>query len=411
MKTPINIGLFGFGCVGGGLFEVLQHELQSEFIIKKICVKNAHKPRSIPSGYFTLDPEELLNNPELSLIIELINDADEAYALVRRALCRGKSVISANKKMLAAHLPELQKLAELNGVALLYEAAVGGSIPIIRTLESFYKQDPIENIEGIVNGTTNYILTQMMLADLSYPEALKQAQNLGFAELNPAMDVEGYDSKFKLLLLCAHAFGKVLKPEEIPNFGIHTLGENDCCYAREKNLNLKLIAHASLQKNMLTAYVMPQFVSEGHAFSNISNEFNAIQIEAAFSDKQLLTGKGAGSIPTAAAVLSDIAALANGDAYQNQKSKAAKTIGSNQNLLLKVFVSYSGSEINLGSYFRLLCEEHHRANYHYLIGYIKLNKLVQLRNSKQDVFVAELPKEPLANIIPKFNIIAEEEFA
>ena len=187
----LQIGLFGFGVVGEGIYKVLQQTPSLQANIKKVCIKHADKERNAPSDLFTTEYTALLNDQEIDLIVKLIDDANEAYKIVSTALRNKKSVVSANKKMIAEHLQELIALQNENGVSFLYEAAVCGSIPIIRNLEEYYDNDLLQSICGIVNGSTNYILTKIIEEGLTYQEALLKAQQLGFAESNPALDVEG----------------------------------------------------------------------------------------------------------------------------------------------------------------------------------------------------------------------------
>ena len=223
MKKKLKLGLFGFGCVGQGLYHVLHetHGVKAE--IKKICVKNHNKPRPIDASFFTYDASEILNDPEIDVVVELIDDAKAAFEIVKKAVENGKHVVTANKKMLAEHLEEIYELQQKYDRSILYEGAVCGSIPILRNLEEYYDNDMITSIEGIFNGSTNYILTKVFEERKSYIEALKAAQDLGFAESDPALDVEGYDPKFKLTIAIAHTFGVFVKPENIINVGIQKI--------------------------------------------------------------------------------------------------------------------------------------------------------------------------------------------
>jgi homoserine dehydrogenase len=218
-RKKLNIGLFGFGCVGYGLYEVLEKTPTLQTSIKKICVKHAEKERVIPKDHFTFDKYELLNDDDINVIVELIDDADAAFEIVSYALKHGKAVVTANKKMLAEHLEELLELQAKHDVPLLYEAACCASIPIIRNLEEYYDNDLLESIEGIINGSTNYILTKTSDEGIGYSEALANAQELGYAESNPILDTGGYDAKYKLIILILHAFGIKTKPDQIFNLG------------------------------------------------------------------------------------------------------------------------------------------------------------------------------------------------
>src|SRR5471030_2342693 len=206
MSKKLNIGLFGFGIVGQGLYDIIKTKNLNLEIIK-IAIKDPHKERSLPAHLFTTERDELLNNPGINTIVELINDTEAAFDIVSRALSSGKNVVSSSKKMIAIYLDELIDLQHKHGTSLLYEGAVCGSIPIIRNLEEYYDNELLHGISGIFNGSSNYILSKIFNENMPYEVALKQAQDLGFAETDPIMDVGGYDPKFKLAIATAHAYG------------------------------------------------------------------------------------------------------------------------------------------------------------------------------------------------------------
>lgn len=315
MKKKLKLGLFGFGCVGQGLYHVLHetHGVKAE--IKKICVKNRDKARPIPATFFTWDASEILNDPDIDVVVELIDDASAAFEIVKAALQKGKAVVTANKKMLAEHLEEIYELQRKYRKPVLYEGSVCGSIPILRNLEEYYDNDLIQRIEGIFNGSTNYILTKVFEEKRNYESALRQAQELGFAESDPMLDVQGYDAKYKLVIAITHTFGVFVKPEDVINIGIDKITETDLKYARENGLTIKLIARAFKEGNRIYGFVAPQFIEATNPFSAVRNEYNAVQVEGAFAEKQIFIGKGAGSYPTGSAVLSDISALKIGRAH------------------------------------------------------------------------------------------------
>src|SRR5688572_2740608 len=255
----LRIGLFGFGVVGEGIYHVLNQTPSLQASIKKICIKHPEKKRDAPTALFTTDYNELLNDSEINLIVELIDDSEEAYKIVTTAFRQGKSVISANKKLIADHLDELIQLQHQYKVSFLYEAAVCGSIPIIRNLEEYFDNDLLQSILGIVNGSTNYILTRLA-EGLTYSEALLEAQQKGFAESNPALDVEGWDAANKLTILLAHAYGILTSPDALLRTGITRLHAKDAAYASEKGLKIKLVAQArKLNGGKVAAFVLPQF--------------------------------------------------------------------------------------------------------------------------------------------------------
>lgn len=315
----MKIGLFGFGVVGHGLYNVLKetHGIKAE--IERICVKDPDKPRTLPPDRFTYSAADILDDPSIDTVVELINDADAAFEIVRTALENGKAVVTANKRMIAEHLEEIYSLQRKHNLPVLYEGAVCASIPIIRNLEEYYDNDLIASVEGIFNGSTNYILTKVFEENLPYPEALHLAQELGFAESDPSLDVQGFDPKFKLAIMIAHAFGIFVKPEQIVNIGIEKISEDDFRHARAAGYTIKLIARAQKVGQTIIGQVTPQFVEQEHLLSNIRNEYNAVLVEGAFSEKQLFVGKGAGSYPTGSAVLSDISALTYGYRYEYKK--------------------------------------------------------------------------------------------
>src|SRR6202012_2768829 len=226
MSKKLNIGLFGFGVVGQGLYDIIKTK-NLNLEIKKIAIKDPHKTRTLPSHLFTTERDEILNNPEINTIVELINDTEAAFEIVSRALSSGKNVVSASKKMIATYLNELIELQNKYGTSLLYEGAVCGSIPIIRNLEEYYDNELLHSISGIFNGSSNYILSKGFIEGLDYNSALKQAQDLGFAETDPTSDVGGFDAKYKLVIAAAHAYGIVVQPDEVLNIGIQNLSASD----------------------------------------------------------------------------------------------------------------------------------------------------------------------------------------
>jgi homoserine dehydrogenase len=320
MKKQLNIGLFGFGCVGGGLYEVLNRSNLLNASIKTIVVKDKNKKRQLPNEMFSYDRNEIIEDPEINTVVELINDSEAAYEIVTSSLKKGKNVVSANKKLIAEHYNELITLAKANNVSFLYEAAVAGSIPIIRNLEEYYNNDSLSSVQGIVNGTTNFILTKAN-DGIGYEEALKIAQDQGFAEADPTLDVDGFDAKYKLVILIKHAFGLIVNEENILNYGIRHIKNEDVQFAKEKSYRIKLLARAQKFGDKIIGFVAPHFVKNDHPAFEVNNEFNAVIVEAAFSDRQLFMGKGAGSFPTASAVLSDISALLYDYNYEYRKTE------------------------------------------------------------------------------------------
>ena len=242
--TKIKIGLFGFGVVGQGIYEVVRKSKNAHAEIVKICVRDPKKPRKIEvdPSLFTTSVDDILDNQNINLVVEVIDDADAAYNIVKRAMLRGIPVVSGSKTMLAKHLPELIEIQKTRNVALLYDASSCGSIPVIRNLEEYYDNDLLLEVKGILNGSSNYILSRVFDHKDSYANALAQAQALGFAESDPSFDIEGYDSLFKLVIITVHALGTYVAPERIFTYGISTIHDSDIQYAREKNVKIKLVA-------------------------------------------------------------------------------------------------------------------------------------------------------------------------
>jgi homoserine dehydrogenase len=387
----IRIGLFGFGCVGQGLYDVLHLTGGVKAEIIRICVKDKAKPRSLDLSYFTFDKQDILEDNSINTIVELIDDADEAYLIVKEALRRGKNVITANKKLLAFHLKELSELASEKNVSLLYEGSVCGSIPVIRNLEEYYDNDLLNSVSGIFNGSTNYILTKVFSEGWDYPTALKRAQEAGFAESDPTLDVQAYDPLFKTVILAAHAFGTYLNPKDLFHFGIDTLSQQDLNYASEKGLKIKLIAEiCKTQENTITAFVMPRLIPSNHYLYNVENEYNGVVVEAAFSDKQVLMGKGAGSHPTGSAVLSDISACGYGYVYEYKKVRQGNVPQFSNDAKLSVFLRYSaGTDISFLP-FEEVEETFSGKNYSYQTGTVRLKSLFQNREKliEAGIFVA-----------------------
>ncbi len=372
----LTIGLFGFGVVGEGIYNVLQQTPTLRAAIKKICIKHPEKQRNAPAGFFTTDANKLLNDNSINVIVELIDDADAAFEIVKTALNNKKAVVSANKKMIAEHQAELFKLQTENNVPFLYEAAVGGSIPIIRNLEEYYDNDLLNSVSGIINGSTNFILTRINEDGLAYEFALKQAQELGFAESNPALDVKGKDAANKLSIILYHAYGIICNPENIVHKGIACLHPGDALYAKEKGLNIKLVANAKrVNENEIATYVLPSFVNNKNQLYNIRNEFNGILIGSKLADEQFLYGKGAGRYPTSSAVLSDISALRYDYRYEYKKARTGTKYNLTHFYFIRIYVSYSSQKSFDTSKFISIEENYRSIKRNYIVGIINLREL------------------------------------
>lgn len=376
MSNQLNIGLFGFGVVGKGLYDVLHHTPALQSSIKKICIKNSNKPRSIAADNFTTDASVLLNDESINVIVELIDDADAAFEIVKTALTKGKAVVSANKKMIAEHFEELFQLQQQYKVPFLYEAACCASMPIIRNLEEYYDNDLLRSFRGIINGSTNFILTKIFKEQLSFDKALLLAQQSGFAESNPKLDVGGFDAANKLAILLAHSFGIIAKTDQFIFNGIENITLQDAIVAKGRGWQIKLVANAQkLKDGKLAAFVLPQFVNEADDLYHVENEFNGLITESSFADKHFFKGKGAGAFPTASAVLSDISALRYDYKYEYKKIFHQTATELTNNYYLKVFISVDDIEKINRTAFEWIEEWHNEFKHSWLIGVIHAQKL------------------------------------
>lgn len=394
MSKKLKIGLVGFGCVGSGLYEVLNKSNLIGATIKTIVVKDPEKKRSLPAEAFLYDVTAIINDPEINVVVELINDSEAAFDIVRRAFQAGKSVVSANKKLIAEHLDELLDLAEIYKVSFLYEGAVAGSIPVIRNLEEYYNNDSLTSLEGITNGTTNYILTQSNYG-VDYNTALKEAQELGFAEIDPTLDVDGFDSKYKLVLLIKHAFGLSISPDDIANVGIRNVTKHEVEYANEKGYRIKLLSRAEKVGDKVVGFVAPHYVKKSHSAYGVDNEFNAVVVEALFSDKQLFIGKGAGSYPTASAVLSDVSALKFDYKYEYRKTLENQTLQFTKDFFVRIYLGSPYLEtINQVAFYKI-DEVYQSEEYVYQTGWVRFSELLGIDfNGSRDLSLVILP-EPI----------------
>ncbi len=377
----LNIGLIGFGTVGQGLYTVLQKSKTVDVTLRAIGIKHENKSRMIDSPLFTLDKNRILDDPEVNVVVELIDDAEEAYLLVKEALRRGKSVVSGNKKMLAAHLEEMIQLQQQYNASLLYDASACGSIPIIRNLEEYYDNDLLKSITGILNGSSNYILTQIFRKNKPYAVALKEAQDLGFAESNPDADVQGFDALYKLVIITAHAFGTVVSADEVFRFGIDKINDFDVRFAKEKGWKIKLVAKVmKTEDDRVALWVAPQFVNEDNYIFNVEEEYNGVVIEGEFYDKQFMFGKGAGGHPTGSAVLSDITAISHSYRYEYKKRKYFTVPETSRDVLLQVYVRYDREQDLQYFDFKEISEQYSGRGTHYVVGKIDLKDLWRIKD-------------------------------
>ncbi|WP_353126925.1 homoserine dehydrogenase [Parapedobacter pyrenivorans] len=392
MNNKLTLGIFGFGVVGQGLYDIIKTK-NLNLAIKKFVIKHPEKKRSLPAELFTTDAKAVLNDPEINTVVELIDDAEAAFDIVAAALKTGKNVVSANKKMIATHLKELVDIQHQHGTSLLYEGAVCGSIPIIRNLEEYYDNELLHSISGIFNGSSNYILSKIFNDNLAYDTALRQAQDLGFAETDPTLDVGGFDAKFKLAIVASHAYGLYIAPENILNIGIDKLSTSDIQFANEKNLKIKLVPTArEINDKDVILYVLPKLVSAENILYNVENEYNGVLVKAAFADEQFFYGKGAGGHPTGSAVLSDIAALRYGYRYEYKKHIDAGSLGYSTDWEITVYLRYDDEKIIEKLEFTSISERYYAQDFKYVIGKISLAKIFENRDAinRNGVFIAEI---------------------
>jgi homoserine dehydrogenase len=392
----LTIGLFGFGVVGEGLYKVLKQTPSLKATIKKVCIKHPEKKREAPAELFTTDRDLILDDPDINVIVEVINESGPAFEIVSRALKSGKSVVSASKKMIAEHLPELLQLQKETSASFLYEAAACASIPVIRNLEEYYDNDLLHSIKAIVNGSTNFILTKMFEEKLGFRDALLLAQQLGFAESDPTLDVDGYDAANKWTFLLTHAYGIVEDTANLVFDGIRHIQAGDAEVAREKHYDIKLVAQAKkLANGKVAAFVLPQFIRQDDHLAFVKNEFNGVVIESGFADKQFFYGKGAGSFPTASAVLSDLSALRYEYKYEYKKLYHHTPHQLTDDFFVRVYLSFDDLKYIPKDRFHSIEEWHADDNRKYLVGVIHFREIKGHRWWKENGTSLVLTPDPI----------------
>ena len=394
-RGVLNIGLFGFGTVGRGLYDVLEETKLKEAHIKRICVRDVTKDRGVKAE-FTDSPEEIFADPEINLVVELIDDAEASYTIVKRALEAGIPVVTGNKKMLAYHLEELIEIQREKQVPLLYDASACGSIPVIRNLEEYYDNDLLVSVKGILNGSSNFILSKIFNENMSYPAALRLAQDLGFAESDPSLDIDGFDSLFKLIIITMHAFGRYVSPDDIFVYGISHMNDDDIRFATEKKRRIKLVAHVEkLDNGKMIMSVMPQLISRDKYIYSVEDEFNGVVIKGKFYYKQFMFGRGAGGYPTGSAVLSDIMACFYNYKYEYKKLNAEVVPEYTDDFTFRIYLRYSSAEDLALFNFQKVRESYSSDTSNYLVGDVRLSDLYAIKDEirKRDLFVAAYPED------------------
>ncbi|WP_174614398.1 homoserine dehydrogenase [Virgibacillus ihumii] len=320
MDKEISVGLMGFGTVGIGVYrlienhkEKLQHQLGCHISVKRILVVDPDKDRDIrvAPDLMTVHAADILEDPEIDIVIEVMGGIERTRELLNRAFQNKKHVVTANKDLMALHGNELEDAASRNNCDLFYEASVAGGIPIIRAVKDGLVADEINKIMGIVNGTTNYILTRMDDEGLSYEDALHEAKELGFAEADPSGDVEGLDAARKMAILARLAFSVPVELSDVEVKGIRDFPVDDLKFGKQLGLTMKLIGFTHVRDHEVEVSVEPAFLPENHPLAAVKNENNAVFVNSAAVGETMYYGPGAGSLPTAAAVMSDVAAVVN----------------------------------------------------------------------------------------------------
>ncbi|GIW06241.1 MAG: homoserine dehydrogenase [Dehalococcoidia bacterium] len=314
-RNRLGIGLLGLGTVGSGVARILPAKgealfghLGASLAIRRVLVRDPAKPRSVPidRACLTTNPADVLDDPEIDIVVEVIGGEDPALGFLQRAIANGKHVVTANKEVLAKHGPELLRAAAERGVAVKYEASVGGGIPIIAVFQHDLSANEISQIRAIINGTTNYILTKMAGEGSEFSGALAEAQALGYAEADPADDVDGHDAVYKLAILASLAFHAEIRPHHIFREGIRRLSARDFEYAANLGYAIKLLAIARRADGGVEARVHPTLIPRDRLLAKVDGVFNGVEVDGDLVGRLMLYGRGAGAEPTTSAVVADV---------------------------------------------------------------------------------------------------------
>ncbi|MBP5356625.1 MAG: homoserine dehydrogenase [Clostridia bacterium] len=314
MKT-VNVAIMGIGTVGGGTYEILteNHDLLLktqgiDFKVKKVLDKDISRIKrfGIPESAFASSIEDIISDDEISVVVETMGGVEPAKTFIEKVLLSGKSIVTANKELIAKHWPSLEQAAKKGKAGLYFEASCVGGVPIIRALQEGLQANNIEKIIGIINGTTNYILTKMTEENMSYAAALKEAQNLGFAEFNPTADVDGFDASYTLSILSSLAFNTCIPITSVYREGITGITVEDIAAGKELGYVIKLLAIGKKNGTDVEVRVHPAFVPVSHPLASVGGSFNAVFVKGDFVDELMFYGRGAGARPTGSAIVSDI---------------------------------------------------------------------------------------------------------
>lgn len=318
MESNVSIGLLGLGVVGSGVIKLIEnhqkelaHKLGCAVHVKSVLVRNPDKVRDVnlDRTLLTTNPDDILQDPEIDIIVEVMGGIETSYEYILKAFAAKKHVVTANKDLVALHGLELQEAATENKCDFYYEASVAGGIPILRGIAEGLSSDRIQKVMGIVNGTTNYILTKMSKEGVSYTEALQEAQELGFAEADPTADVEGVDAARKMAILSRLAFSTNVSLDDVEVEGISLVDLEDIHHADKLGYNMKLIGFAQCEDEQVEVYVQPTLLAKDHPLAQVKDEYNAVYVYGEAVGETMFYGPGAGSMPTATAVVSDIVSV------------------------------------------------------------------------------------------------------
>ena len=393
----IKIGLFGLGVVGRGIYSIIGRAKNAHAVISRICVRDINKPRPIDvdPSLLTDRADDILESDDIDLIVEVIDNAEASYNIVTKALRRGIPVVSGNKAMIARHLPELIELQRRHNTALLYDASSCGSIPVIRNLEEYYDNDLLLEVKGILNGSSNYILSQVFDHNESYAGALRRAQELGFAEADPSFDVNGFDALLKLVIITVHAIGVYVDPDRVFTYGISTISDFDIRHAREKGFKIKLVAQVvKISDSEFTLFVMPEFIAPSKYIYSVDDEYNGVVIRGECYDRQFMFGKGAGSLPTASSILSDVMARRHDYKYEYKKMDYLDRPAYSTDVALRVYLRYSDPSVVEALGFDNIDTRYFSRDHSYVIGEITLRRLIEARSliTRPDIFLCNIPR-------------------
>lgn len=311
----VGIALLGLGVVGGGVYQILTEKKEYfkrtqglDVTVECVLVRNAEKAikKGVAKDKIASSVEDVISNPAVDVVVEVIGGTEPAKTYVLKALMSGKTVVTANKELVAKHWPELEEMAKKMNAGLFFEASCVGGVPVIRTLQDGMQANEIRSIKGIINGTTNYILTKMSEEGASYEEALQEAKRLGFAEADPTADVEGFDAAYKLSILSSLAFNARVSVENVRREGITAVDKTDIAYGQTMGYTLKLLGIGKCKDGGIDVRVHPTFVKKSDPLASVNDSFNAVLITGDSVGEIMLYGRGAGALPTGSAVVSDI---------------------------------------------------------------------------------------------------------